>query len=76
MQQTNPRIDHLERRLVEAFDQLWNDFVDPSDALYDVDGTRWNLLGAGGALGAATGQAVIDGQQLAENGSDVKGMLY
>jgi len=66
MQPTNPRIDHLERRLVEAFDQLWNDFVDPSDALYDVDGTRWNLLGSGGALGAATGQAVIDQQQLGE----------
>jgi len=66
MQPTNPRIDHLERRIVEAFDQLWNDFVDPSDALYDVDGTRWNLLGASGALGAATGQAVIDGQQLGE----------
>ncbi len=38
---TNPRIDHLERRLLEAFDELWDNFVDPAEANYDVDGMRW-----------------------------------
>ena len=43
-----PRIKYLERRLTEAFDQLWDDFVDPAEAVYDVDGTRWNRLGGAG----------------------------
>ncbi len=45
---TNPRVDHLERRLLEAFDELWNGFVDPAEAIYDADGLRWNLLAVGG----------------------------
>ena len=44
--QTGPRPGRLERRLAEAFDELWDNFVDPTDALYDVDGTRWNAVGA------------------------------
>ena len=40
------RID-LERRLLEAFDELWDSFVDPAEAVYDADGTRWNRLGGG-----------------------------
>ncbi len=38
------RLVQLQRRLLEAFDQLWDSFVDPADALYDVDGTRWLKL--------------------------------
>ena len=28
----DPRLGYLERRLTEAFDELWNDFVDPAEA--------------------------------------------
>lgn len=31
----------LEHRLLEAFDALWNDFVDPRDAFFDPDGGWW-----------------------------------
>jgi capsid protein len=32
---------HLEHRLLEAFDTLWDDFVDPRDAYADPDGGWW-----------------------------------
>jgi capsid protein len=32
-------------RLLEAFDELWSDFVDPADALYDADAVRWRNVG-------------------------------
>ena len=44
----NPRTNHFERRLLEAFDELWDNFVDPAEANYDVDGLRWRSLGAAG----------------------------
>jgi hypothetical protein len=44
----NPRFANLERRLTEAFDSMWQSFVDPTDALYDGDGSRWQCLTAGG----------------------------
>ena len=59
---TDRRIVHLQRRLLENFDQLWDDFVDSSDALYDVDGSRWTQVG-GNVQSAA---ALVDQQQLAE----------
>jgi hypothetical protein len=40
----DPRLGHLERHLIEAFDKLWNSFVDPSEPIYDADGTAWNTL--------------------------------
>jgi capsid protein len=49
----DPRLSRLERRLLESFDELWNGFVDASDAFYDSDGTRWNLVGGDGYRGAA-----------------------
>jgi len=56
---TRPRLAQLERRLIESFDQLWDRFVDPSDALYDVDGLRWQQLagGDGSAAGVASTSA-------------------
>ncbi|MGA2061944.1 MAG: phage portal protein [Thermoguttaceae bacterium] len=62
----NSRLMHLERRLAEAFDELWDSFVDPADALYDVDGTRWNALGGTMAPGVSSGIPFTDEQQLAE----------
>jgi capsid protein len=50
----DPRLARLEKRLLEAFDDLWDSFVDPSEAYDDVDGTRWSqLAGPPGQSGAA-----------------------
>ena len=62
----DPRLSRLHRRLIEAFDQLWDNFVDPADALYDPDGTRWTRLGGDGAGGLAAGAPLADQSQLAE----------
>jgi hypothetical protein len=62
----NARLMHLERRLLEAFDEMWDSFVDPADALYDVDGTRWNTLGGTILPGMASGFPFADEQQLAD----------
>lgn len=62
----DPRLKHLERRLSEAFDELWNSFVDPAEAACDVDGTPWNRLG-GGPLASGLGSMPFgDEQQLAQ----------
>lgn len=58
------RLLHLQRRLREGFDQLWDSFVDPADALYDVDGTRWLKLSPGG--GHEGPLALLDETQLAQ----------
>ena len=42
----------VEHHLLELFDALWDDFVDPRDAYADGDG--W-WLPVGGNLGAAAG---------------------
>jgi capsid protein len=52
--QDDPRLNNLERRLIEAFDELWNSFVDPAEPIYDADGTAWNSLSAGLPGGAAS----------------------
>jgi capsid protein len=57
---------HLERQLLEAFDEMWDSFVDPADAFYDMDGTRWNALGGAMPPGVASGIPFTDEQQLAE----------
>ncbi|OHB73627.1 MAG: hypothetical protein A2V70_03555 [Planctomycetes bacterium RBG_13_63_9] len=62
----NPRLAQFERRLLETFDQLWDDFVDPADAFYDVDGSRWTQLDGQGGCGAAAGVPFGTDQQLAE----------
>ncbi|MBN2577888.1 MAG: phage portal protein [Pirellulales bacterium] len=52
------------QQLQESFDELWDSFVDPAESLYDVDGTRWNVLG-GGLPGGRFGLPVVDEAQLA-----------
>ena len=37
-----PQFNH--HRLLEAFDELWNTFVDPAEPFYDADGTRWSTV--------------------------------
>jgi capsid protein len=51
------------RQLQESFDELWNNFVDPDESLYGVDGTRWNALGSGLPGGRAC-LPVVDETQL------------
>lgn len=40
--------------LLEAFDDLWDRLVDPAEAMFDADGTRWLALAGGAAAGSAT----------------------
>ena len=54
----------LHRSFLEAFDELWNDLIDPNEPYYDTDGTRWNSVGE-----AATSQKAVpfrNEQQLAD----------
>ena len=62
----DPRLGRLQRRLLEVFDELWDNFVDPADALYDVDGSRWTRLGGNGVPGSAAEAPYADAQQLGE----------
>ena len=62
----NRRIEYLERRLTEAFDQLWADFVDPAEAIFDADGGPWQRLGVGGRGTTAAGMPYFDERQLAQ----------
>ncbi len=55
----------LERHLLEVFEDVWDNFVDPAEALYDADGTRWASLGVGPG-GIASGVPFASEQQLAE----------
>ena len=56
----------VERRLLEAFDDLWDHFVDPADALFDDDGSRWAELGGGLGGGPPGAAAFASEQQLRE----------
>lgn len=58
-------LTRLEERLAEALDGLWDNVVDPAEALYDVDGSRWAPLG-GDSCGDAAGVAFTNEQQLRE----------
>jgi capsid protein len=48
-------VKRLENRILEVFDALWDDFVDPRDAYTDVDGSWWLPVGGGGSPPAANG---------------------
>jgi hypothetical protein len=43
---TNGSQPSIEQRLREAFDALWDDFVDPRDAYFDPDGGWWTPVGS------------------------------
>ncbi len=55
----------LQRRLLENFDRLWDDLVDPEEDLYDEHGRSWHRLGDGSQQGAA-GTALASEAQLRE----------
>ena len=57
----DPRRAQLDRRLTEALDQLLDNLVDPRDAWYDDDGTRWmQVAAAGEASGSARPAALTE----------------
>jgi len=59
------RLARLHQRLAEAFDELWDNFVDPDDVLWDVDGARWAPAG-GDPLALGTARVVLNELQLDE----------
>ena len=59
------RAARLQQRLAEAFDELWDSFVDPDDVLWDVDGVRWAPAG-GDPLALGTARVVLNELQLDE----------
>lgn len=60
------RLARLQRQLLEAFEDLWDNYVDPADAFYDADGTRWGELGGGLAAGTSSGVPFTTEPQLRE----------
>src|SRR5262245_61026380 len=53
----------LENRLREAYDELWDTFVDPREPFFN-DGERWLTLGGGGSDAQSLGP--INEAQLAD----------
>src|SRR5438105_3694595 len=47
----NGLLDRLHRRLVEAYGDLWDTFVDPREPFYDGDGGPWGPLAGSGMCG-------------------------
>ena len=62
----DPHVARLERRLLEALDDLWDNVVDPAEALYDVDGSRWLPVASELASNGTAGAAFTNERQLAE----------
>jgi len=62
---TDCRLAQTQRRLQEAFDQLWDSFVDPTDPLYDRDGVRWDHLSANAHTTSSHLGSITDETQLA-----------
>ena len=62
----NTSYQRLENRLLEAFDGLWDDFVDPRDAFTDVDGEWWLPVGGSGGAGGGWAGGPASEQHLGE----------
>jgi len=59
-------LDRVEKRLMEAFDELWDTFVDPADAYFDGDGTPWDRIGQASAHATPAGAPFTTEEQLAQ----------
>ncbi len=59
-------LDQVQNRLLEAFDELYADFVDPRGAYCDNYGAPWQQLGTPADLNASTGAPFSSEQQLTE----------
>src|SRR4029078_8666299 len=52
----------VERRLLEIFDNLWDDFVDPREPYTDVDGQWWTPVANSGSGTARVAAAIYEAQ--------------
>ncbi len=59
-------LHRVEKRLAEAFDELWDTFVDPADAYFDGDGTPWDRVGQAATHATPTGAPFTTEEQLAQ----------
>ena len=64
----------LEQRLSEAFDALWDDFVDPREAFTDMDGQWWSAVGSVNGTAPGIGTHAITEQQLRELRNQCRGL--
>ncbi len=62
----NGKHQSLESRLLEVFDSLWDDFVDPRDAYFDPDGGWWSPVGSVAASSKRSGGGPFSEQTLRE----------
>jgi capsid protein len=60
-----PTLDRLQKRLLEAYDQLWDSFVDPWEP-YNDDGENWLPLTGDGPVGALYSLGPASEAQLAD----------
>ncbi|MCI0335259.1 MAG: hypothetical protein L0228_18780, partial [Planctomycetes bacterium] len=58
--------DHWETRLLEAFDALWDDFVDPREAYADSIDGWWLPVGAASGGSPRTGDGPFSEQMLGD----------
>ena len=59
-------MQNIEKRLMEAFDQLWGDFVDPREPLWDGGSGEWTPLASGGTGSASGACEAFDEASLAD----------
>ena len=67
--------DRWETRLTEAFDALWDLFVDPREAYLDDTGQMWNTLSVGGHGGPRVSVPFATEQDLAEIRQQVRHLV-
>ena len=70
---TNGTHHSLEHRLLEVFDALWDDLVDPREAYADPDGGWWPPVGATGGSSQPAGGGVNE-QALRELRTQCRGL--
>ncbi len=58
--------EQLEKKLTEACDALWENFVDPRDAYWDEEGQWWNTVSVEGGPSSSSGYPIATQQQLEE----------
>ncbi len=66
LQELLQELVRMERRVQESLDRLWDDYVDPDEALYDEAGMRWARLSDLPRPGSPAGAAYATEAQLAD----------
>jgi hypothetical protein len=71
----NVETERWESRLSEAFDALWDLFVDPREAYLDDTGQMWNMLSVGGEGSPRLSVPFATEQELAEVRNQVRHLV-